>query len=298
MSTGEVVGEESVKEVAVVDDRFLLCRRDGHIVQWDAATLATRPGPSPDPGPPLAGNMAAGLLVFRSGFARASIRNVASGAEVAELSSHGDHVAAAAFSGDGRMLVTVGAHWDRSVRVWDVATLRSYVPRRAHDGQVQELAFQDVATLLSVSGATRLAWSVGSGQLADKPVTAPPPKPDTLAEVTEAIQERDPDRQLQTRNSFAFSWHYAITPDGGLLVSGWVTGAVKLWNTATGGLLAVLRPADRQAAVPGVDVVLALNDGRRAITAAWDGYVRLWDLPAAGSCGRWDRTTRTPGSSW
>ena len=158
------------------------------------------------------------------------------------------------FSPDGRQL----ALWadDRPVVVVDVATGREVAAldvNREASGYAWALAFSPDGRRLGVGGTTAggTVWDVGTwkeaARLADSTMTA----------------------------GLAF-----LPADGGVVGLD-ASGFVKLWDADTGALVRSV-PAHRETSL---GLALA-SDGRRILTAGWDGVVAAWDL-----AGRGDRLT-------
>lgn len=89
---------------------------------------------------------------------------------------HGAAVRFAAFSGDGKKLVT--ACDDKSVRVWDAASGRLLLDPLVHEGLVQSAVFSgDDGAILSIAGdafgyrqATVCLWSAANGEMLAPPL--------------------------------------------------------------------------------------------------------------------------------
>jgi Tol biopolymer transport system component/biopolymer transport protein ExbD len=189
-----------------------------------------------------------------------------------------DWVISVAYSPDGKTLATT-LFGDGIVRLWDVATqkevrlLRS--PEvRALDQQVEQIAFSpDGKTLATASrdGSVRL-WDVATGRV------------NTTLDVgpffTSAV------------------WYVAFSPDGKLLATASGPprrskeepirpGELRLWDAATGKLLAAVRGHDGQ-----VTCAVFSPDGRYVATASWDGTVKLWNVSQLRARGVSEAPTR------
>ena len=111
-----------------------------------------------------------------------------------------------AFSRDGRRLASAG--WDRSVKVWDVATGQEIRTLLGHTSNVYGVAFSPDGRLLATAGldgAVRL-WDVGT----HRPIGTP------LTGHTDHVLAVD------------------FSPDGTLLASASFDGTVRLWDPHTG----------------------------------------------------------------
>ena len=99
-----------------------------------------------------------------AGSARLRLWDAATGKEIAVLRGHDDQVRRAAFSRDGKRVVT--ASHDRTARVWDAATGQAIAVLRGHDGEVTSAAFSpDGARVVTASeDRTARVWDAATGQ--------------------------------------------------------------------------------------------------------------------------------------
>ncbi len=164
---------------------------------------------------------------------------------------HGDRVHSAAFSPDGRLLVTASS--DETARVWDAVTGLPVGEPMRHAGAVLSAAWSPGSRLIATAGSDRKVrlWEARSG----RPVGIP------------MVQE-------MTATLVRFS------PGGERLLTLVEDQTVRIWDTAT--CLPVGEPLRHQDWV--TDARFS-PDGRRVITASSDGTARVWDAPMGGLIG-------------
>ncbi len=157
--------------------------------------------------------------------------------------SHSSPVEAAAFSPDGKMIVTGGD--DHKAQVWDAATARPVGPSLRHEGEVASVAFSpDGKTILTGSSdKTARRWDTATGRQIGSP-----------------LQHGD------VVTSVAFS------PDGKTLITGCGDGKVRRWDALTGRPLGL--PFQHHASV--VSVAFS-PDGKTVLTVSIDLKAWRWD---------------------
>jgi WD40 repeat protein len=114
------------------------------------------------------------------------------------------YVFAVAFSRDGQRIATGG--WDKTVKIWDVATGDEIRTLTGHTGFVQDLAFSPDGRTLVSAGEDRAVklWEVATG------------------------------REIGTFRGHAnFAMAVAFHPEGDRLASGGADGDLKVWSVST-----------------------------------------------------------------
>jgi WD40 repeat protein/serine/threonine protein kinase len=172
------------------------------------------------------------------------IWDAATGKLVRRLEGHTEPVLEAAFSPDGRHVVTGGA--DQVARIWDVASGRVQRTLEGHDGAIRSVTFSPDGRRVAVItvGRTVSLWDAVSG------------------ERLTALQGHD-DRILCC----------AFSPDGSRLLTGSTDGTARLWRLA--GIVPTLEIPERAGAT-----VRVSPDGRRLLARPFGATtVHLWSMP-------------------
>lgn len=172
-------------------------------------------------------------------------------AEPVPQTGHNGYIEAAAFSPDGRLLLTGGT--DRKVRLWDVGTSRELRVLGGH-----------------VGGLQAVTW-VGDGRLIA-----------TLDQTTVRLFEADSGRVVRSFVAGEQPRNFAVSPDGALLATGHRGGHVIVWKLATGQQLRTLpfgefnhggvRYDDREE----VSAVAFSPDGARIYAGGGPGFIASW----------------------
>ena len=170
---------------------------------------------------------------------------------VRRFEGHTDGVMAAAFSPDGKQVLSGGASYgdgDSKVRLWDVATGKELLKLEGHAGGVYSLAFLPGGKKAVSGGAegTIRIWDLETGK------------------------ERN---RLEGHQDTVYG--LAVSPDGKSLLSGGEDTTVRLWDLATGK---EVRRFDGH--TDKVRAVAFSPDGKQALTGGilGDPTLRLWDV--------------------
>ncbi|MEO3974791.1 hypothetical protein [Streptomyces sp. CAU 1734] len=189
-----------------------------------------------------------GLLAGAGGDRTLTLWDTGERTRLAALTAHRTRLRTVAFSPDGRLIATGGD--DRRVVVWDTARRAAVGVFGGHRGEVAAVGFTPDGRLLAsadTEGKVLFRESPGRGAAASGVRLA-------LNAHSGAVR------------TLAFS------PDGRLLATGGDDRTVRLWNTATGRLLARLTGHARP-----VHTVAFASDGRTLASGGRDHTVRLWD---------------------
>ena len=171
------------------------------------------------------------------------------------LAGHGQGVMSAAFSPDGKRIVT--ASDDKTARLWDVKTGTPIgEPLQGHEGPVRSAAFSpDGKRIVTASyDKTVRLWDGESG----KPIGEP----------------------LRGHEDKVMS--AAFSPDGKRIVTASNDKTVRLWNAETG------EPIGEPLKGHANSVLSAAfsPDGKRIVSASFDRTARLWDAETGRPIGK------------
>jgi len=194
-------------------------------------------------------------------------------------------VASVVFSPDGRTLAS--GSFDRSIKLWDVATGKARATLQGHSDDVLSIAFSpDGKTLASASfDKTVKLWDMVTGKEQatlqghlDRVWSVAFSDGKTLASASEDktiklwdVPTGKERATLQGHTDPVYS--VAFNPDGKALASASYDQTVKLWDVATGKERATL-----QGHTGVVLVVVFSPDGKTLASGSMDYTVKMWDV--------------------
>jgi WD40 repeat protein len=199
------------------------------------------------------------------------------------LTGHKDVVFSAAFSPDGKRVVT--GSWDETAKIWDAETGREIRSLPGHKHKVSHVAYSpDGKCILTVSGDTAIIWDSDTGRELHSltghkaEVLGLAFSPDGNRIVTSSLDQTakiwdaKTGREIRSLightdrvNSVAFS------PDGKSIVT--CSGKqIEIWDTVTGEKISSLAGSGN-----GVDSVAFSPDNKRIESWSGDGTIRVWD---------------------
>ncbi len=205
--------------------------------------------------------------------------------ESAVLKGHEKSVTSAAYSPDGKTIVT--ASEDKTARLWDAASQKEIAVLKSHEGAVDSAAFSpDGKTIVTASsdGTARLWETASQKEIAvfkghENRVRFAGFSPDGKTIVTASYDKTarlwDAASQKEIAvlkghegsvNSAAFS------PDGKTIVTASSDNTARLWDAATQKVIAVLKGHEET-----VYSAAFSPDGNTVVTASFDKTARLWN---------------------
>jgi WD40 repeat protein len=212
----------------------------------------------------------------------------------AVLKGHTGRVGIAAFSPDGRLIVTASS--DHTARVWNADTGQEIVCLHAHNQRVNSAAFSpDGRKIVSASSDhTARVWDVDSGTeglclsghelSVNHAVFSPDSRrivtasSDNTARMWDATRGEEIGALRGHSNSVLTA---AFSPDGRRIVTTSIDTTGRVWDADTGKQIVILRGHESQV------VSAAFSpDGRRIVTASFDTTARVWDAALGEEIGR------------
>jgi WD40 repeat protein/energy-coupling factor transporter ATP-binding protein EcfA2 len=211
--------------------------------------------------------------------------------ETARMTDHTGWIETAAFSPDGKRIVT--ASYDNTARLWDTETGRSLMELRGHTDAVYSAVYSpDGKRIVTVSSDdTGRVWDAETGQSLvelrghpnfDSSVEFSPDgkRIITASENMAQVWDTETGRLLANlRGHTDVVFGGSFSPDGRRIVTAG-RDAPRLWDAETWRYLAVLRGHTQ------IVVTAAFSpDSKRIVTASYDNTARLWDAMTGRSLG-------------
>ncbi|WP_438011255.1 TIR domain-containing protein [Sorangium sp. So ce321] len=202
------------------------------------------------------------------------------------LHGHAGEVTACAISPDGQRIVS--ASWDKTLKVWDVATGQLLSTLEGHSYSINACAVSsDGQHIVSASSDKTLkVWNVATGQLLSTleghshRVNACVVSPDgqrivsASSDKTLKVWNVATGQLLSTLEGHSNSVNTcAISPDGQRIVSASRDKTLKVWDVATGQLLSTLKGHSDS-----IEACAISPDGQRIVSASRDKTLKVWDV--------------------
>jgi len=210
---------------------------------------------------------------------------------------HGDAVNSAAFSPDGKQIVTASA--DKTAQLWDAATGQQISePLRGHESGVVSAAFSLDGQRIVTASADKTArlWDAKTGLPLGEPIRgheellfgaafSPDGKQvitaslDKTARIWSAETRQPQGEPLRGHDRLVSS--AAFSPDGKRIVTASDDKTARIWDAATGQPIG--EPLKGHEG--GVNAAAFSPDGTRIVTASSDKTARLWDAETGKTIG-------------
>ena len=201
-----------------------------------------------------------GLVATASDDGTARIWEVATGQEIVVLRGHSAEVTDVEFSPEGDRILT--ASWDGSIRTWEVISGSPLFVMRGPTNPVRRASFDrgGLRVLSSSTDNTIRIWSAIDGeQLSVLSGHGGSPKTWTF-----------PDGRVLSIGRTAID-DAGFSPNGARVISASDDGTVRIWDSETGAVLAVLAAHDGP-----ITSARFSSDGLKVVTTSSDLTARVW----------------------
>ena len=224
----------------------------------------------------------------------AQLRTVGTGQILRKFSGHTDSVVSAAFSGDGKWLVTGSG--DSTARVWNVASGKQVLLLSGNSGWVNSVAFSPDGTKVLTGGDSVRLWDITA---VNQQLTFSAPAGITTSALStdgDLILVGDQDGNIglwdlntgKLRSNFPKEGHdvksFALSPDGKLVATSFRIDSgpgtpsivnINLYDLSTGELLKTFATNPLQ---PFFAALAFSSDSKMLFAMDFDNISRLWDI--------------------
>ena len=255
--------------LAFSPDGTTLAALDGPIKLWDVSTQTKIATFEEQAGGAVAFSPDGTKLAAGSIDKTIRLWDVSTGKNVSTFIGHTELPRSIAFSPDGTTLVS--GSQDETIRLWNVSTGKNICTLTGHTGMVESIAFSPDGTTLA-SGSqdeTVRLWNVSTGENIN--ILG---KIDTTSAAVQMLQIVSGQASISTQHRSPVT-SVAFSPDGAILASGDIRGAVKLWDVSTGRNIKTFRGSG------GLSKSVAFTpDGTKLAFSTSGGYgtVEIWDV--------------------
>jgi WD40 repeat protein len=214
--------------------------------------------------------------------------------ELKGVFSHGGSATGAAFSPDGKTIVTIGG---KTARRWDAASGRPIGEPIVHSGFLTSIAFSPdgKAFLIAGFGGPPRLFETATGRPIGRPLNQSGNtvsvtfSPDGKTFLTGSTEDNTA-RQFETATGrplgqpmrhAGWVWSVAFSPDGRTILTGCHDRTARLWDADTG------RPLGQPMEHAGLVWSVAFSpDGRTILTGSENKMARLWDAASGRQVGQ------------